>query len=80
MCSTSPSSSSSSSTVTVCPLCSLCSVEVCGVFQAVDAKHENLVISNLDSGIGMVPTALVRWSDILSITTTAEEADAGGGG
>ena len=44
-------------------------VEVCGVFRAVDAKHENIVISNLDSGIGVVPTALVRWSDILSITT-----------
>jgi hypothetical protein len=56
-------------------------VEVCGIFQAVDAKHENLVLSNLDSGIGVVPTALVRWSDILSITTTAHDyADAAAGG
>ena len=47
-------------------------VEVCGVFQAVDAKHENLVIYNLDSGIGVVPTALVRWSDVLSMTTQGD--------
>mmetsp|Transcript_731 Transcript_731/g.2843 ORF Transcript_731/g.2843 Transcript_731/m.2843 type:complete len:115 (-) Transcript_731:155-499(-) len=44
-------------------------VEVTGVFQAVDAKHENLVIADLDSGIGVVPVALVRWSDVLSMTT-----------
>ena len=50
-------------------------VEVCGVFRAVDAKQENVVISNLDSGIGVVPTALVRWSDILSITTTTTDDD-----
>jgi hypothetical protein len=53
-------------------------VEVCGVFQAVDAKHENLVIYNLDSGIGVVPTALVRWSDVLSMTTQGDgDASAG---
>lgn len=34
-----------------------------------DAKHENLVIADLDSGIGVVPVALVRWSDVLSMTT-----------
>ena len=44
-------------------------MEVTGVFQAVDAKHENLVIADLDSGIGVVPVALVRWSDVLSMTT-----------
>jgi len=48
------------------------------VFQAVDAKHENLVIYNLDSGIGVVPTALVRWSDVLSMTTQGDgDASAG---
>ena len=45
------------------------------MFRAVDAKHENVVISNLDSGIGVVPTALVRWSDILSITVTDMDTD-----
>ena len=49
------------------------SVEVSGVFQTVDAKHENLVIANLDSGVGVVPVARVRWSDVLSITTEADE-------
>ena len=36
-------------------------------------KHENLVIANLDSGVGVVPVARVRWSDVLSITTEADE-------
>lgn len=55
-------------------------VEVTGVFQAVDAKHENLVIADLDSGIGVVPVALVRWSDVLSMTTLppADETDGSG--
>lgn len=54
-------------------------VEVTGVFQAVDAKHENLVIADLDSGIGVVPVALVRWSDVLSMTTLppADETNSG---
>lgn len=54
-------------------------VEVTGTFQAVDAKHENLVIADLDSGIGVVPVALVRWSDVLSMTTVppSETNDAG---
>ena len=53
--------------------------EVTGTFQAVDAKHENLVIADLDSGIGVVPVALVRWSDVLSMTTVppSETNDAG---
>lgn len=49
------------------------SVEVSGVFQAVDANHENVVIADLDSGVGVVPVARVRWSDVLSITTEADE-------
>eukprot|EP00227_Mantoniella_beaufortii_P021499 CAMPEP_0197588656 /NCGR_PEP_ID=MMETSP1326-20131121/9858_1 /TAXON_ID=1155430 /ORGANISM="Genus nov. species nov., Strain RCC2288" /LENGTH=120 /DNA_ID=CAMNT_0043153503 /DNA_START=177 /DNA_END=539 /DNA_ORIENTATION=+ len=57
-------------------------VEACGVFQAVDAKHENLVISSLDSGIGVVPVALVRWSDVLCMETVeappTPAIDAGG--
>lgn len=55
-------------------------MEVTGVFQAVDAKHENLVIADLDSGIGVVPVALVRWSDVLSMTTLppADETDGSG--
>jgi hypothetical protein len=54
-------------------------VEVTGTFQAVDAKYENLVIADLDSGIGVVPVALVRWSDVLSMTTVppSETNDAG---
>ena len=45
-----------------------------------DAKHENLVIADLDSGIGVVPVALVRWSDVLSMTTLppADETDGSG--
>lgn len=44
-----------------------------------DAKYENLVIADLDSGIGVVPVALVRWSDVLSMTTVppSETNDAG---
>ena len=49
------------------------SVEVSGVFQAVDANHENVVIADLDSGVGVVPVARVRWSDVLAITTEADE-------
>ena len=54
-------------------------VEVTGVFQAVDAKHENLVIADLDSGIGVVPVALVRWSDVLSMTTLPPAETEGSG-
>jgi hypothetical protein len=45
------------------------SVEVSGVFQAVDATSETLLVSELDSGVGVVPVARVRWSDVLSVTT-----------
>ncbi len=44
-----------------------------GTFQTIDAKHENLVISDLDSGAGTIPVALVRWSDVLSMTTDGAE-------
>uniref|UniRef100_A0A6U0EGN1 Uncharacterized protein n=1 Tax=Micromonas pusilla TaxID=38833 RepID=A0A6U0EGN1_MICPS len=44
-------------------------VEVSGVFQAVDATSETLLVSELDSGVGVVPVARVRWSDVLSVTT-----------
>lgn len=54
-------------------------MEVTGVFQAVDAKHENLVIADLDSGIGVVPVALVRWSDVLSMTTVPPAETNGSG-
>ena len=49
------------------------------MFQAVDAKHENLVIADLDSGIGVVPVALVRWSDVLSMTTLPPAETEGSG-
>ena len=44
-----------------------------------DAKHENLVIADLDSGIGVVPVALVRWSDVLSMTTLPPAETEGSG-
>ena len=44
-------------------------VVVVGTFEAVDAKEENIVVANLESGIGVVPMALIRWSDILSMTS-----------
>ena len=56
---------------------SFCSVEVGGVFQAVDANHENVVIADLDIGVGVVPVARVRWSDVLSITTEGMRTAAG---
>ena len=52
---------------------SLRSVRASGSFQTIDAKHENLVISDLDSGAGTIPVALVRWSDVLSMTTDGAE-------
>jgi len=35
----------------------------------VDATSETLLVSELDSGVGVVPVARVRWSDVLSVTT-----------